>query len=103
MAELYFPFLPHDKTRESCSGYLIPDVAEDEVRLVCNECRATVRTLRREEFDAGLIPADLLPDVMTFARCPHCRATQVFHGFTIVASFVCTECGTSVEIPQPLQ
>lgn len=75
MAELYFPFLPHDKTRQNCNGFLIPKLSAGEVRLVCgaNSVDPQPRAVRGWGDSRGL-----LPDVMTFSRCPHCQTTQVF-------------------------
>ena len=37
------------------------------------------------------------------AVCPHCGATNVFRGFTVIEAFICQECGEGVSIEPPVQ
>ena len=93
-----FPIIPHQNVGVDCCGCLVPEVHGDQVRLVCNECGAIVRTITRAQFDAGHIPEDLLPKTVTTARCPHRSAVQAFPEFSSIEAFVCRECGLGVAI-----
>jgi len=35
--------------------------------------------------------------------CPHCGATNVFRGFTVIEAFVCRDCGGGVNVEWPVQ
>jgi uncharacterized protein (DUF983 family) len=35
--------------------------------------------------------------------CPHCRAINLFPGFTEMLAFICRECGEGVSVEGPVQ
>ena len=35
--------------------------------------------------------------------CPHCGATNVFRGFTVIEAFVCRDCGGGVNVKWSVQ
>jgi hypothetical protein len=55
-----YPTIPHENAgAEDCWGCLVPKVDGDQVKLVCNECRAVAATITKEQFEAGYVPEEL--------------------------------------------
>jgi hypothetical protein len=89
--------VPHEWLGADCCGCIVPIQREDEADLVCNECKALIRTVPASEVEQRL--AELAPsDEICTERCPHCGALNVFTGFSAMEAFTCRECGEGVTI-----
>ena len=84
-----------------CDGRLIVEEHGDMDDLKCNSCGAVIDTVPIDR--AGLRLMELASDEICSARCPHCGATNVFRGFTVIEAFVCQECGKGVNVERPVQ
>jgi hypothetical protein len=80
-----------------CCGCLNGIVRGDVAEIVCNECAAVVRTVPAEELQRALDEMESSLDVAS-AICPHCRAVNLFPGFSEMLAFACKECGRPVQM-----
>jgi hypothetical protein len=78
-----------------CCGCLCGIVQNGQAEIFCNECEDVIRSAPASELQKTLDQMELTLDVGT-AICPHCRAVNLFPGFTNVAVFICRECGKGV-------
>ena len=69
--------------------------------LKCNSCGAVVDTVPIHQ--AGTRLMELASVEICSAPCPHCGATDVFRGYTVIEVFVCEECGEGVSVERPVQ
>jgi hypothetical protein len=69
--------------------------------LKCNSCGAVIDTVRLDRVGTRLM--ELGSDEICSALCPHCGATNVFRGFTVIEAFVCQECGEGVSVERRVQ
>ena len=94
--------VPHEiATGADCDGCLIVEEHGDVADLKCNSCGAVVDTVPIDR--AGVRLIELGSEEICSARCPHCGATNVFRGFTVIEAFVCQECGEGVNVERPVQ
>jgi hypothetical protein len=88
--------LPHSSFGDpECYGCLCAGIHGEQAEIVCNECGAIVQTVPITALDSTLAKMELSLDVAT-AMCPHCRAVNLFPGFSEMKAFVCRECGRGV-------
>jgi uncharacterized protein (DUF983 family) len=73
----------------------------DMVEIKCNACGAVVDTVPSDRAGSRLM--ELASAEMCSARCPHCGAINVFHGFTVIEAFTCQECGEGVNVEPPVK
>ena len=100
--EREYLIVPHEvATGADCDGCLIVEEHGDMVEIKCNSCGGVVDTvpIRR----AGTRLMELASAQLCSARCPHCGATKVFRGFTVIEAFTCRECGEGVNVEWPVQ
>jgi hypothetical protein len=94
--------VPHEiATGADCDGRLVVKERGDVADLVCNSCGAVVDTVPLDQVGTRLM--ELGSDEICSALCPHCGATNVFRGFTVIEAFVCQECGEGVSVERPVQ
>jgi len=84
-----------------CEGCLIVEEHGDMADLKCNSCGAVVDTVPIDL--AGTRLMELASTEMCSARCPHCGATNLFRGITVIEAFICQECGEGVSVEPPVQ
>jgi hypothetical protein len=90
--------LPHSAFgNPECCGCLVGSIENDQAEIFCNECEQVIRTVPGLELRNTLDQMELALDV-AIAMCPHCRAVNLFPGFTRVGAFVCRECGKAVAL-----
>jgi DNA-directed RNA polymerase subunit RPC12/RpoP len=95
------PTLPHESFGDpECCGTLWgrarqnrPDISD----IICNECRAVIRTVATADLQRTLDEMESTLD-MASARCPHCGSVNLFPGFSEMVAYVCNECGESVQL-----
>ncbi|MBV9083630.1 MAG: hypothetical protein JOZ62_13200 [Acidobacteriaceae bacterium] len=93
--------LPHaDFGDADCCGCLNGIIIGDQAQIVCNECRAIIRTVAARELQQTLTEMELTLDVAS-AKCPHCGAVNLFPGFSQMLAFTCRECGEAVQLASP--
>jgi len=88
-------------TGADCDGCLVIRERGDVADLFCNSCGSVIDTVPIHQAATRLM--ELASVEMCSARCPHCGATNVFRGFTVIEAFVCRECGEGVNVEQPVQ
>jgi len=88
-------------TGADCVGCLTVVERGDMVEIKCDSCGAVVDTVPSDRGGSRLM--ELGSAEVCSARCPHCGATNVFRGFTVIEAFVCQECGEGVDVEQPVQ
>ena len=94
--------VPHEvATGADCDGCLMVVANGGVADLVCNCCGAVADTVPTDRASVRLIELD--SDDICSARCPHCGATNVFRGFTVIEAFICQECGEGVNVERPVQ
>ena len=95
--------LPHElATGVDCDGCLmVVERGDGMVEIKCNSCGSVVDTVPIDR--AGPRLMELASAEMCSAHCPHCGATNVFHGFTAIEAFVCQECGEGVNVEGRVQ
>ena len=94
--------VPHEvATGADCDGRLIIEERGDMADLKCNSCGAVVDTVLIDR--AALRLTELASEEICCARCPHCGATNVFRGYTIIEAFICSECGEGVRVERPVE
>jgi uncharacterized protein (DUF983 family) len=64
-------------------------------------CGTVIDTVPIDRAGARLM--ELASVEMCGTRCPHCGATNVFRGFTVIEAFTCQECGKGVNVERPTQ
>jgi uncharacterized protein with PIN domain len=90
--------IPHSSFGvEDCCGCLNAVIRGDVAEIACNECGAVIQAVPAAELDQALTKLELALDVAT-ATCPHCRAVNLFPGFSEMKAFVCRECGQGVTL-----
>jgi hypothetical protein len=72
-------------------------VKGDQADIVCNECRAVIRTVRVGDVQA-VMSEMAQTDVISSAPCTHCSALNTFPGLSLVEAFICSECGEGVAL-----
>ena len=94
--------LPHElATGADCDGCLTVVERGDMAEIKCDSCGAVVDTVPSDRAGSRLM--ELASAEMCSARCPHCGATNVFRGFTVIEAFVCQECGEGVNVERRVQ
>jgi len=95
--------LPHElATGADCDGCLtVVERGDGMVEIKCDSCSAVIDTVPIGR--AGSRVMELASVEMCSARCPHCGATNVFRGFTVIETFVCQECGEGVNVEPTVQ
>jgi hypothetical protein len=92
------PIIPHsDFGDPDCCGCLFGVAQGDLAEIVCNECRVVVRTVPASDLQRTLDEMELEGDVAS-AVCPHCGATHLAPGFSMLMAFVCDNCGKVVKL-----
>jgi hypothetical protein len=85
------PVVPHGISGVDCSGRIIAAV-EDNIELRCNECGAVVGVVQISIME-GLLGPDCAE-----ATCPHCGKVNTFSSFSEISTYVCGQCGNTVEL-----
>jgi predicted RNA-binding Zn-ribbon protein involved in translation (DUF1610 family) len=86
--ERCYLIVPHEvATGADCDGCLTVVERSDLVEIKCDACGAVVDTVPIDR--AGLRLFELASDEICSARCPHCGATDVFRGVTVIEAFIC--------------
>ena len=94
--------VPHEvATGADCDGFLIIEERGDVADLKCNSCGVVVDTAPIGRASARLM--ELGSREICSAQCPHCGATNLFRGYTVIEAFVCRECGEGVSVERPVQ
>ena len=94
--------VPHEiATGADCDGCLLVEERGDVADLKCNSCGAVVDTVPIDR--AGVRLIELGSEEICSALCPHCGATNVFRGFTVIEAFICQECGEGVNVEPTVQ
>jgi hypothetical protein len=94
--------VPHEvATGADCDGCLTVAERGDLVEIKCEACGTVVDTVPIDR--AGLRLIELGSEETCSARCPHCGATNVFRGYTVIEAFICRECGGGVNVERPVQ
>jgi hypothetical protein len=94
--------IPHElATGADCDGCLMVKERGDVADLVCNSCGAVVDTVPLHR--AGTRLMELASTEVCRTLCPHCGATNVFRGFTVIKAFKCQEYGEGVDVEWPVQ
>ena len=75
-----------------CSGRIIAAVEDNNVELRCDECGAVVGVVQINIME-GLLGLDCAE-----ATCPHCGKVNTFSNFSEISTFVCDQCGNTVEL-----
>jgi len=100
--EREYLIVPHElATGADCDGCIIVQERGDVADLKCNSCGAVVDTVPIHQ--AGTRLMELASVEICSAPCPHCGATNVFRGYTVIEVFVCEECGEGVSVERPVQ
>jgi ribosomal protein S27E len=85
--------IPHSKFgTPECSGCLFARIGLESAVIACNECGKIVRRVAAGDLQRTLNELELQLEVAT-ALCRHCRAVNLFPGFSRVEAFVCQTCG----------
>ena len=94
--------LPHElATGADCDGCLMVVEHGNMADLKCNSCGTVIDTVPIDRVGQRLM--ELASTEICSARCPHCGATNVFRGFTVIEAFICQECGEGVNVEPPVQ
>jgi hypothetical protein len=96
------PIIPHESLGADCCGCLIAQINGDQADIVCNECGATIRTVRVGDIQAAMSEMAQTNEISS-ARCTHCGALNTFLGLSSVEAFICRECGDGVALVIPVQ
>ena len=97
-----YPIVPHELAGGGeCCGCLVVSLRGTEADLKCNECGATVCTV--PSADAARVVMEMLLTEICSARCPHCGILNTFPGFSVMETFVCSECGQDVALPMAVE
>jgi len=92
------PIIPHsDFGDPDCCGCLFGVTKGDLGEIVCNECLVVVRTVPASDLQRTLDEMELAGDVAS-AVCPHCGATHLAPGFSMLMAFVFDNCGKAVKL-----
>jgi hypothetical protein len=90
--------LPHSDFGDAeCCGLLLPFERGDFADIICNECGATIRTVRAAGLRRTLDEMQLKLDVAS-ERCAYCRSVNILPGFSEMLAFTCRSCGRAVVI-----
>jgi hypothetical protein len=94
--------VPHGlATGADCDGFLIVVEHGTTAEIKCDCCGSVVDTVPIDRADSRLMELAFVE--ISSARCPHCGATNVFRGYTVIEAFTCQECGESVDVERPEQ
>jgi hypothetical protein len=76
----------------------------DQADIVCNECRAVIRTVRVGDVQS-VMSEMAQTDVISSARSTHCSALALntFPRMSSVEAFICSECGEGIALVTPVQ
>ena len=98
-----FLIVPHElATGADCDGCLIIEERGDMAEIKCDSCGTVIDMVHIDRAGSRLM--ELASAEMCSARCPHCGATNVFRGLTIIEAFICQKCGERVNVePPPVQ
>jgi hypothetical protein len=86
-----------DLGNPDCCGCLMAVVRGEEADIVCNECRAVVRTVPSGDLSKTLTEMELALELTT-TLCPNCRSVNLFPGFSKIHVFTCSSCGRAVDL-----
>ena len=93
-------FIPH--TNPECCGFLQGVRRGDSADIECNDCGAMIGSVPANDLTRILAQLEASLDIAT-VMCPHCRAINLFPGFTEMLAFTCRECGERVSVERPVQ
>jgi hypothetical protein len=96
------PIIPHDALGADCCGCLCVRVEGDQAQIVCNECAAVIRTVPLADVER-VVRELAATDAVCSAVCTHCGAVNTFPGWSAVEAFVCSACGGSGAVSNPVQ
>ncbi len=86
------PVVPHGVSGVDCSGYIVAVVEDTNVELRCNKCGGVVGVVQVNIME-GLLGLDCAE-----ATCPHCGKVNTFSSFSEISTYVCNQCGNTVEL-----
>jgi hypothetical protein len=86
------PVVPHGISGVDCSGRIIAAVEDNDVELRCNRCGAVVGVVQINIME-GLLGLDCAE-----AACPHGGKVNTFSSFSEISTYVCDQCGNTVEL-----
>jgi peptide subunit release factor 1 (eRF1) len=89
--------VPHESLGADCCGCIVAVSNGHEADLVCNECKALIRTVPASEVDQILAQLAASDEICS-AKCPSCGVQNLFPGFSAMHAFTCRECGEGVAI-----
>ena len=90
--------LPHSEFgAPECCGLLLPFECGDFADIICNECGATIQTVRAADLRRKLDELQLKLDVAS-ERCPFCRSVNLLPGFSQMLAFTCRSRGRAVVV-----
>jgi hypothetical protein len=90
--------LPHSDFGDAqCCGLLLPSERQDFADIICNECGATIQTVRAADLRRTLDEMQLKLDVAS-ERCPYCRSVNLLPGFSEMLAFTRRSCGRAVVV-----
>jgi len=90
--------LPHASFgAPGCPGCLSGILQGQEIAMACNECGAVVRSAPPGELMRMLDEMESAIGVAA-EMCPHCRAVNLFPGFSSMTAYVCQKCGKGVSV-----
>jgi len=92
------PIIPYSNFGDpDCCGCLFGVSQGDLAEIVCNECQVVVCTIPASDLQRRLDEMELEGDGAS-AMCPHCRATHLAPGFSMLMAFICENCGNAVQL-----
>ena len=86
------PVVPHGISGLDCSGCIVAVVEDTNVELRCNKCGDVVGVVQVNIME-GLLGLDCAE-----ATCPHCGKVNTFSSFSEISTYVCDQCGNTVEL-----
>jgi uncharacterized protein (DUF983 family) len=90
--------LPHsDFGDKDCCGCLNGIFKGDLAEITCNECGAVLRIVPAADLSKVFDEMELTLAMAT-EMCPHCKAANLFPGFTKMMAYTCKECGKGVTV-----
>jgi hypothetical protein len=93
-------FIPHSSFGDpDCCGCLNGVINGESADIVCNECGLTIQTVPAADLQRTLAEMELRLDVAG-EICPHCKAVNLFPGFSRMLAFICKECGKGVALSE---
>ena len=91
-------WLPHcDFGDPDCGGFLVGILNGDDAEIGCNDCLAILKTVPAAELQRTFDEMELTLDFAS-EQCPHCKAVNVFTGFSQMMAYTCCQCGRAVKV-----